>query len=238
MINIKRLFFVLAFFACFFISENVKAQKINQFNENKQRTGVWKKYYPNKRIRYTGQFEEGKEVGVFKFYDITNSDHPTIIKTFFYDSDSLFVQFYTLKGSIKTEGILNKRARVGNWKYFYPDGTIMAEENYNKNGEFHGEQLVYYPDGQVTEFSVYENGKLHGTTSKYASNGNLIEEVEYKNGKENGLAQYFELNGKLKEKGVYKDGKRVGKWEYYLDGEIAPEEDKKKKKKFVLKKDN
>ncbi|WP_435415196.1 toxin-antitoxin system YwqK family antitoxin [Polaribacter aestuariivivens] len=238
MINIKRLFFVFAFFTCYFTSENCNAQKINQFNENKKRTGVWKKYYPNKRIRYTGQFENGKEVGVFKFYDITNSDHPVIVKTFFEDSDSLFVQFYTLKGKIKTEGVLNKRARVGNWKYFYPDGTLMSEENYNNQGELHGEQLVYYPDGQVTEFAIYENGLLHGVRSKYASNGTLIEEVEFKFGKENGVAKYFELNGNLKETGTYKDGKRVGKWEFYLDGEIAPENEKNKKKTYTRKKEN
>lgn len=238
MIHIKRLTFILAFLVCFFMSEGAKAQKINQFNENNQRVGVWKKYYPNKRIRYTGRFRNGKEIGVFKFYDITNSDHPVIIKTFFEESDSLFVQFYNLKGQIKSEGILNKRKRVGIWQYFYPDGTLMSEENYNKKGELHGEQLIYYPDGQVTEFAEYKNGLLHGVTSKYASNGNLIEEITYKFGKENGVAKYFELNGNLKETGVYKEGRRVGKWEYYLDGEIASEKEKQKKAKFKRKKNN
>lgn len=237
MINIKRLTFIFAFLACFFISETTCAQKINQFDENKKRTGVWKKYYPNKRIRYTGQFENGKEVGVFKFYDITTSEHPTIIKTFFDGSDSLFVQFYTLSGKIETEGVLNGRKRVGNWKYFYPDGTLMSEENY-KNGKLEGEQLVYYPDGRVTEFSIYKNGLLDGIASKYSSKGVLIEEVTYKEGKPNGLAKYFELNGDLKETGHYKDGKRIGKWEYYMDGEIANEKDIKKKNTFTKKKGN
>ncbi|MFK8060628.1 MAG: toxin-antitoxin system YwqK family antitoxin [Polaribacter sp.] len=237
MLNIKRLTFIFAFFACFFMSENLKAQKINQFDKNKKRTGVWKKYYPNKRIRYTGKFKNGKEIGVFKFYDITNSDNPVIIKTFFEGSDSLFVQFFTLSGKIETEGILNKRKRVGNWKYFYPDGTLMSEENY-KNGLLAGEQLVYYPDGQVTEFAIYKNGLLDGVVSKYSSKGILIEEVTYSKGLQNGLAKYFELNGDLKETGQYKDGKRIGKWEYYMDGEIATEKDKKKKNKFSKKKEN
>ncbi|WP_299059981.1 toxin-antitoxin system YwqK family antitoxin [uncultured Polaribacter sp.] len=237
MINIKILFLILCFFSCFLASERINAQKINQFDVNKKRTGVWKKYYPNKRLRYTGQFKNGKEVGVFKFYDISSSEHPIIIKTFFEDSDSLFVQFYTLKGKIKTEGVLNDRKRVGNWQYFYPDGTLMSEENY-KNGKLEGEQLVYYPNGQVTEFATYKNGLLDGVTSKYSSKGVLIEEVTYKEGKPNGLAKYFELNGNLKETGTYKNGMRVGKWEYYLDGEIATDLDKKKKNTFTRKKEN
>ncbi|MEO9569978.1 MAG: toxin-antitoxin system YwqK family antitoxin [Polaribacter sp.] len=238
MLNIKRLFFAFAFFACFFSSTNVHAQKINQFNKNNKRTGLWKKYYSNKRIRYEGQFKNGKEIGTFKFYDITTSKHPIIIKTFFEDSDSLFVQFYTLNGKIETEGVLNGRKRVGNWKYFYADGTLMSEENY-KNGLLDGEQLIYYPDGQVTEFAIYKNGLKHGVVSKYSSKGILIEEITYKEGKPNGVAKYFELNGNLKETGVYKDGKRFGKWEFYLDGEIASEKDKKaKRSSFNKKKEN
>ena len=219
------------------MSGDCNAQKINKFDKNKKRTGVWKKYHPNKRIRYTGQFREGKEVGVFKFYDITTSEKPVIIKTFYKDSDSLLVEFYTLKGKIKTTGVLNKRKRVGHWKYFYPNGILMSEENYT-NGALHGEQFVYYPNGKVTKFSQYKLGLLDGISSKYSSKGILIEEITYKNNKPNGLAKYFELNGNLKETGFYKDGKREGKWEYYLDGEIASEKDKKKTNAYKLKKDN
>ncbi|WP_341221242.1 toxin-antitoxin system YwqK family antitoxin [Polaribacter atrinae] len=237
MIKIKRLFFILLFFACFFTSENFNGQKINQLDANNQRVGVWKKYYSNKRIRYVGQFKNGKEVGVFKFYDITSSVHPVIIKTFYENSDSLYVKFFTLKGKIETEGVMKGRERVGNWKYFYPDGIIMSEENY-KNGKLHGPQIIYYQDGQVTEFSNYKNGLLDGTSSKYASNGVLIQELTYENGELNGLAKFFELDGQLLETGNYKNGLRVGNWEYYMDGEVATEKEVRKKSTFTRKKED
>ncbi|WP_218598749.1 toxin-antitoxin system YwqK family antitoxin [Polaribacter sp. NJDZ03] len=237
MIKIKRLFFILLFFACFFTSENFNAQKINQLNANNERVGVWKKYYSNKRIRYVGQFKNGKEVGVFKFYDITSSAHPVIIKTFYKNSDSLYVKFFTLKGKIETEGVLKGKDRVGNWKYFYPDGIIMSEENYKK-GKLHGAQIIYYQDGQVTEFSNYKNGLLDGVKTTYASNGVLIEELTYKNGELTGLAKYFELDGKLLETGNYKNGIRVGNWEYYLDGEVATEKELRQKSTFSRKKED
>ena len=234
MLNIKRLFFVFIFFACYFTSEECNAQKINQFNVNKKRTGIWKKYYPNKRIRYVGQFKDGKELGVFKFYDITTSKFPVIIKTFSKNSDSVSVQFYTLSGKIETKGFLLGRKRVGKWIYYYPDGKTMSDENY-KDGKLFGKQYIYYPNGKITEFALYKNGLKDGVTKKYSSKGILIEEIDYKNGKPNGVAKYFELNGNLKETGIYKDGKRVGKWEYYLEGEIATDEEKKKKSKYINK---
>lgn len=237
MINIKRLIFVFAFFACFFTSEDINAQKTNQFNENKKRTGVWKKYHPNKRIRYVGTFKNGREVGVFKFYDISTSSHPVIIKTFFETNDSVSVEFFTLKGKLESKGFLIGKKRVGAWSYYFPSGELMSKENYIE-GKLEGELINYYPNGKVTELSNYKNGLLNGVSKKYSSKGILIEEATYQNGIQNGVAKYFELNGKLKETGVYKDGKRVGKWEYYMDGEVATEADKKKKSSYTRKKEN
>ena len=238
MINIKRLFCVSVLLSCFLFSDYVNGQKINKFDKNKKRTGVWKKYYPNKRIRYEGKFKNGKEVGVFKFYDITTSKHPVIIKTFFEANDSVFVQFYTIKGKLQSEGVLDGKKRIGSWQYYFPNGELMSEESY-KEGKLDGELLNYYPNGQVTEYTIYKNGKKHGISRKYSSKGILIEELEYKYGKPNGVAKYYELNGKLRETGVYKDGKRIGNWEYYLDGELATEDQKKKKKStYTRKKEN
>lgn len=237
MLNIKRLSFVFVFFACFFTSKECNAQKINQFNANKQRTGPWKKYYPNKRIRYTGQFVNGKEVGVFKFYDITDSKNPTIIKKFSATSDSIDVSFYTVSGVLKSKGVFIGKKRVGEWKYFFTDGKLLSKEFY-VDGKLDGELINYYPNGKPAEISIYKFGLKNGLSQKYTSKGILIEELMYRKGKPNGVAKYFELTGLLKEKGVYKDGKRVGKWEYYLDGEMASDEDNKKKKTFTKPKKN
>lgn len=237
MINIKRLIFVFAFLTCFFTSNKSNAQKINQFDSNKKRTGVWMKYHPNKRIRYKGQFKNGKEVGVFKFYDITDSRNPIAIKRFSNSSDSVSVSFYSLKGNLKSNGFFIGKKRVGIWKYFFADGKMMSKEFY-VDGKLEGELINYYPNGKPAEISLYRNGLQNGISQKYSSKGILIEEVMFENGKPNGLAKYFELTGLLKEKGIYKDGKRFGKWEFYMDGEIASDEQSNQKKTFIKKKSN
>jgi antitoxin component YwqK of YwqJK toxin-antitoxin module len=235
MINIKRLFLVFAFFTCFFKTADVCAQKINQFNKNKQRTGVWKKYYSNNRIRYSGAFENGKEVGVFKFYDISSSKHPVIIKTYSKKNDSVLVEFYTIKGILESKGYFFNKNRIGLWEYYFLDGKRMSEEFY-REGKLDGKLLNYYPNGKAAEISLYKNGFKNGVSEKYSSAGVLIESVEYIDDKPNGVAKYYELNGNLKETGTYKNGKRVGKWEFYLDGEVANEKDLKQKKSAFKKK--
>ncbi|PQJ81574.1 toxin-antitoxin system YwqK family antitoxin [Polaribacter glomeratus] len=235
MLNIKKL--VFAFIACFFTSNAINAQKINQFNDKKQRTGTWVKYYSDDKIRYTGQFENGKETGVFKFYDISNSAVPIIIKTYS-NNDTILVEFYTIKGKLQSKGFFVGKNRVGNWVYYFKDGKTMSEEVY-KAGKLEGKLVNYYPNGKATEITFYKEGLKDGLSQKYASDGVLIEEITYKKDKPNGPAKYFELNGKLKEAGFYKDGKRVGEWDYYIDGETSSDENlKNKKATYTKKKEN
>ena len=238
MINIKRLFFVCVLFTLFLSANIAVAQKYNQFNENKKRTGLWKKYYPNNRIKYTGQFENGKEVGTFKFYSNMYSAYPEAIKIFKKDSDSVAVTYLYQNGKARVTGTYLGKTRVGKWTYYFNNGTLFSEEFYDE-GKLEGTVVVYFKrNGKKAEESQYWKGKLHGFSKKYSDKEVLIEEVLFENGLENGLAKYYELNGNLKEKGVYKDGRRIGKWEFYIDGEQVNDKKKKETLKNSIKNKN
>ena len=179
-----------------------------------------KKYHSNKRIRYSGQFEAGREVGVFKFYSPLNSEHPVTIKTYFNNSDISKVQFYTVEGVLESEGQMKGRDRIGLWKYYSRDGkTLLSEERY-ENGLLHGISKTFYQSGQPTEILNYANNKLNGLAQRYDANGLLISDVNYKNGKLNGWAKYFTTEGKIKYQGAYSNDEKVGEWEYYENGKI------------------
>lgn len=232
MLNINR--FLLTFFSFLFFSTIVFGQKINQTNVNGERDGVWKKYYKNNKIRYSGQFKNGKEIGVFKFYDIADSSHPIIVKEYTTTSDTAFVKFYTLRGKMRSKGTMIGKKRVGKWIYYFVDsGKIFSEENYN-NGKLDGVVRNYYPNGKVTEETYYKNGVKNGTSKTYTDDGLPLEEVNYTNNKLNGEAKYFDLKGNLTEKGNYKDGKKTGKWDFYINGEKV--KNRKQKKHAVNKK--
>ena len=232
MTTATRLFFVLTFVGCFFAYQPAKAQKkINQFNENKKRTGVWKKYYSNQRIRYVGQFVNGKEVGTFKYYDISTSKHPVIIKEFSATSDSALVRYYTLDGQLRSKGTMVQRKRVGKWTYYFPNGQLFSEEFY-VDGQLEGELKNYYINGQVLELTTYQNGMKNGVSKKFSDKGILIEEVYYLDDKLHGKGKYFELSGDLKEEGEYRYGKRYGKWEFYIGGKKVTKKEMKNATKY------
>jgi len=192
--------------------------KINQFNTNGKRTGLWEKQYNNGRVRYVGQFKNGKEIGVFKFYSALSSEHPTAIKTFENNSTIAKVIFYSEKGILESEGSMNGKERVGEWKFYQPDGkSLLSVEHYEK-GVLNGKSVTYYESGKITEILMYKNGKLHGNTKRYADNGNLLDDLNYVDGKLEGLAKYYNIHGKLIYTGNYKNDVKVGKWEYFEEG--------------------
>ena len=218
----KRSLKYLFFAAFFFFVLGIFSQKINQFDSENRRTGIWKKLYSNQEIRYEGQFKNGKEIGIFKFYEFSNSKQPSIIKNFIEKTDSVKVHFFSSKGILQSKGFFIEKNRVGRWQYFFKDGKIMSEEFYNQ-GKLEGKLINFYPNGKTTEITEYKNDLKHGISQKYSSDGILIEEVTYENGILNGSAKFYELKGNLKEKGIYKNGKKFGKWEFYIDGEITDE---------------
>ena len=226
--NIHSIIFMISVFLG---SITVKSQKINQLNEHDKRTGVWKKYYSNNRIRYIGTFVNGKEVGTFKYYDMTSSKHPVIIKDFSIHSDSAKVRYYNLDGKLRTIGYMIGKNRVGKWIYYFPNGNLFSTENYVK-GNLEGELKNYYENGKVLEITQYEKGKKNGFSKKFSDQGVLIEEVHYLNDVLHGKGKYFELNGDLKEEGIYKNGLRDGKWEFYIGGKISTEKEKRNANKF------
>ncbi len=212
------IFKVITLFLMFFCAQLNAQEKINQFDLKGNRNGIWKKYYTNNNIRYEGQFKNGKEVGVFKYYSITSSKYPIAIKKFNSNNTIASVKFYTVEGILESKGEMDGKKRIGKWQYYHPDGkTIMIEENY-LNGVLEGEFKSYYKTGKITEILNYKTGKLHGNTKRFADNGILLDDLNYKNGKLEGLAKYYNVDGKLIYTGKYENDEKVGEWEYYENG--------------------
>lgn len=213
--------FIIAIIALQLSLGFVEAQEINQLDANGDRHGVWKKYYPNKRVRYEGTFENGKEVGVFKFYSMNSSEKPMVVKTFEANSEEALVQFFSTKGIIESEGKMKEKQRIGKWNYYHNGAdTIMIEENY-EDGQLSGEYKLFYKNAQLTKLTHYKIGMQHGNCKQYTEAGVLIEDVNYVDGQLHGPAVYYETTGLIKQKGNYEEDLRVGIWEWYNDGQLV-----------------
>lgn len=194
-------------------------EKINEFNQNGERIGKWIKYYDNGKIRYQGQFENGKEVGVFNYYSMVDSKYPIIIKTFSKETNIAQVAFYSVDGVLESKGEMQGENRSGKWLFYLNDGTTLVSEEHYNNGILEGEAKTYYRNGKITESLHYKNGKLEGNIKRFSDEGILLDDLNYVNGKLNGSAKYYNTVGKLRAEGNYENDLKVDKWHYYDNGE-------------------
>ena len=232
MMNIKS---ILVFFsiALLNVSFTFAQTAINKLDSNGERDGVWRKYYSNKRMRYQGKFNHGKE-GVFKYYSAASSEYPIVVKEFNLTNRIAEVSFYAENGILLSKGKMEGKNRVGKWFFYHENGkTIMSEENYN-NGKLDGEYKTYYKSGKSTEVAHYKDGLLDSVYRKYSIKGHLYQHFTYKEGKLNGKAVYYSRKtGSLTTKGSFKNDLRVGTWENYVDGELISTEQPNLKKEKV-----
>lgn len=201
---------------------SAKAQNsINQLDANGNRHGVWEKYYNNKRVRYIGTFEHGKEIGTFKYYSAKASDFPIIIKNYTGENALTEISFFKITGILESKGFMNEKSREGKWLFYHSDGkSVMSEENY-KNNQLNGVYKTYYLTGKPTEISTYKDGLQEGSYKKYSIKGFLYQDFNYVKGKLNGVATYYSRKtGELKKEGLFKDDQPVGTWKYYSNGEL------------------
>ncbi|MBP92546.1 MAG: preprotein translocase YidC [Flavobacteriaceae bacterium] len=204
------------------------AQTLNQFDADRKRHGKWKKNFDGTDvIRYEGTFEHGKEIGVFKFYkNIKEEAILTATREFNSNNNTAKVTFYGSNGIVISEGMMQNKLYIGDWKYYHSNGTqLMTFEHYSPKGLLEGEKLVYYLSGQIAENARYENGKRHGKTINYAENGTVIKEQHYKMGDLHGKAKFFDESGTLLVEGLYKNNQKHGLWKYYENGVLKEEKD-------------
>lgn len=135
--------------------------------------------------------------------------------------------------------------KEGEWLFYYPDGKLMAQENY-KNGMLHGTCLAFFPNGQLASkewwqedlqedsaWYFHPNGKLQrkgryeagvyqGLWLTFFFNGVLQQACMYLDGLPNGICKNWYDNGRLEEEGRYLDGKKQGQFIFYFREKELP----------------
>lgn len=116
------------------------------------------------------------------------------------------IQWYHQDGSLKKTGFSNDSVTYGQWREFYPDGTLRAEYSF-LNGELDSDYRHFYPNGKLWTERQYQQGRLIKVIACLDRNGNSLKSGTFFNG--NGSLNVFDENGKVILVQLYKDGLRV-----------------------------
>lgn len=170
--------------------------------------------YPNGKLRYEGDFKDGKPVGELRRYH--ENGQLSGVQTFDETGNSTVV-CYAGTGDMLAEGQYKGQKRDGLWKFYGEGEYLFMIETYD-NGMRIGESLVFSKEGKVMQRMNYKNGKLDGERIHYYPYGNVLAKYTYCEGVLEGPYSYFYETGQLNEEGGYKNGKPHGVWRSYDEG--------------------
>ena len=203
-----------------FLSLTSFAQSQDATDEKGLRHGSWKGYYNDSKIlRYVGNFNHGKELGIFTYY--ANSDKNIVMATRNFDNkNNANTIFFDESKNKVSEGNMVDKLREGVWKYYHKNSKeIMTLENYI-NDKLQGSRKVFYISGKLAEEVNYKNNLKQGISKKYSKTGVLIEESNFNKGVLQGVYKVFDESGKVAINGQFNDDIKKGLWQYYKEGKL------------------
>lgn len=161
--------------------------RINRYDRNGEKTGTWKYFHDNGKVKTEAYYKNGKINGYLKEY----SDKGKLLSSKRYIDGQLYVP--------KEEEL--EKAVVK--KEFFENGRVKSSGSFIENKPV-GQHTTYTKSGKVKE------------TKKYSSKGSILSNgVVDKKGKRQGDWTYYYLSGKVKSTGKYKNNRRIGKWDFY-----------------------
>jgi len=192
-------------------------------------------YFPDGKVQQTVTYNSGKKEGLSKEYDRDGN----IITLYEYNND-----FLVSREKINRTG--TNGMKQGDWKEFYPGGSIRTEKTY-KDDLLHGYYKEYDTRGNLTITMLYDNGSLVKSrvedepdiepVNRYDTDGKLIYSGPFRNNIPVGVHREFGKDGKVSNAFIYNDvglllsegivdetGNYNGRWkDFYPDGKVRAE---------------
>ncbi len=168
------------------------SENINRVDRQGLKQGVWKLFFPNRKVKISASYLDGKLHGYKREYNIKGK----LLSTDYYLQGQLQEKEKEDKQVVATKTKLKKD--------YYADGKLKSKGNFLGNKRV-GTHIFYDKLGKIEYYEDFDTTGVKTGKGAYSQDGKRV-----------GQWQHFYANGKLKSKGNYQNGKRHGKWTFYF----------------------
>ncbi len=110
-----------------------------------KKTGSWKLYYPDGKVKSELTYVGNRPSG--------------------------YAKMYYANGKLQEEGMWENNRWVGQYKSYYDNGQVFYNFNYTKTGKRDGKQQYFHPNGKLMMEGDMKEGKEAGTWDEYYEDG-------------------------------------------------------------------
>lgn len=195
------------------ISANGRKSAIGSYNENGNKDGEWKYYYPNGYLKEIAVLDDGVPVDTnYSYHDngllrlkipyVDGKIHGDVL---FYRNGILYRTLPYTAGEMKE----------GEFKEYHSIGTI--DYSYTlKEGKSNGPFKSYFDSGELYREGSFSEGNLEGERTTYYRSGAISVKENYQEDLNQGKYLSYFQDGQLEAEGSFDEGNKVGKWVYYF----------------------
>ncbi len=235
-----------------FDRKNQQLIEKGSYDINQKKDGKYEKFSNTGIELESGNYKNGKKIGVWKIHELTYNKKESILKKVFKYTDT-----YT-KCEEREYNDDGKKYCVKNITNYFEE-KVQAHYLTTKNGSY---KSFYFCD-KIKERGTYKNGKKIGIWEKFNEEGQKTKHClinnngtaecdiyeyywknsgskkklhfteHYINNKKEGQYIFYYDNGNLKESGEYKNNKQNGPIKYYRENGILKEVSTYKKGKII-----
>lgn len=199
--------------------------KINRYDANGHKTGLWVSTYPDGTIKNETKYIHGKPDGYSKSYNKSGS----LIESVKYQygnvdtnsNENLVIDLKKVDyDTVQIEGVFRNGLKNGLFKVFKNKEVVGAFEflkdtllGYGKLDEIglkKGEWVYYYPNKKIKYSAAYDSTGKTGKWVYYYSNGKKQQVGKFSKNEPTGSWTYYYKNGQIKRTEFYRKGELNG----------------------------
>lgn len=180
------------------------------FDENDLKTGEWKEFYTDGKIKSKGNYNNGLKEGEWTFW-FENGNVEQKGKFIKGKPNGNWVLYFDDK-SVKKEEIYRNGLLDGQYKEYDRMGNTIARGEFNE-GEKDGNWLIV--QGEISMKGQYQTGLKIGEWTYFYKNENPAYKGNYISGQADGKHIFYFDDGRKWFEGKYRNGKKEGTWYYY-----------------------
>jgi antitoxin component YwqK of YwqJK toxin-antitoxin module len=203
---------------------------INAWNRNGDQTvtngnGTYLTYYDSGELLEKGIIKHGEKVSVWITYfkngekkeEAYFKENEYYMKNAWSETGDImvkngtgeYIRYFENSAMVSAKGLFLDGKKDGFWQSQHLNSIIIEQEAYFKKGKLNGENVTYYPNGNVAAKGEFREDERIGEWAWYYESGVLQCTVNYKDGLKVGSQIFWSESGKKNKEEIYQDGELV-----------------------------
>ena len=192
----------------------------NRVDAKGRKQGVWIRQPAKNKLGYVGQFKDDMPTGRFVY---TSLGDTLVTEAFYFRGGyASYNRYFYPEGSLMAEGYYLDQQKDSVWKMYARSGVLIREERFEK-GLLHGRRSLYDADGRLLEDQHWFRGLRNGPWFVHDEKGYQLSTYKLNITHGDYTALYPDSTRFIE--GYYEEGVKEGVWRFYLPSGTLYKED-------------